>query len=99
MHCELRLEDGKANHPDRTCTLCAKGEIEDEAHVLLYCSAYVRERSELYRKIQFNTQFDLNAMRGDDEWLLQILIGVGCSQRQKRLYIQLEVANICSSDI
>ena len=52
----------------------------------------MRERSELYRKIQLNTQFDLNAMRGDDEWLLQILIGVGCSQRQKRLYIQLEVA-------
>ena len=62
----LRIEVGRwKGEPlyDRTCTLCAKGEIEDEVHVLLYCSAYERERSELYRKIQSDTQFDLNAMR------------------------------------
>src|SRR4051812_48627281 len=64
---------------DRTCTLCAKGEMKDEAHVLLVCSTYHRERTEL-----FNNR--------DQEWLLQMLLGEGPSQREKRQYIQSEVA-------
>ena len=43
----LRIEVGRWTGEalqDRTCTLCAKREIEDEGHVLLWCSAYARER-------------------------------------------------------
>ena len=71
--------------------VCEKG-VEDEAHVLLWCSAYARERMELYRNIQTATNYDLNSMRGDQKWLLHILIGIGCEQRRKRHFIQLEVA-------
>ena len=91
----LRIEVGRwkgESLQDRTCTLCAKREIEDEAHVLLCCSAYARERMELYKNIQIATDYDLNSMRGDQEWLLHTLIGIGCEQRRKRHLIQLEVA-------
>ena len=91
----LRIEVGRWRGEwihERTCTLCAKGEIEDETHALLWCSAYERERRELFMNIQNMTKYDLNSMRGDDEWLLQLLIGVGCPQRQKKLCIQVEVA-------
>ena len=91
----LRIEVGRWKGEwihERTCTLCAKGEIEDETHALLWCSAYERERRDLFLNIQSLTHYDLNSMRDNDDWLLQILIGVGCSQRWKRLCIQLEVA-------
>jgi hypothetical protein len=53
----LRIETGRWAGElveDRTCMLCAKGEIEDEVHVLLCCSTYERERRELYRNTQSN---------------------------------------------
>jgi hypothetical protein len=62
----LRIETGRWRGEllqDRTCTLCAKGEIEDEEHVLLCCSTYERERSELYRCIQGSTNYDLSNER------------------------------------
>jgi hypothetical protein len=76
---------------DRTCTLCAEGEVEDEVHVLLCCSTYERERRELYRNIQRYTNIDIKAMMSDKDRVLQVLIGVGCSQRRNRLYIHSEV--------
>ena len=91
----LRIEVGRWTGEalqDRTCTLCAKREIEDEGHVLLWCSAYARERMELFKTIQTVANYDLNSMRDDHEWLLNILIGIGCKQRRKRHLIQLEVA-------
>jgi hypothetical protein len=96
----LRIEIGRWKGEqihDRTCTLCAKGEIEDEAHVLLVCSTYERERSEMFSKIQMATNYNFNSMRGDQEWSLQMLIGVGCSQRRKRLYMQSEVAKFIAA--
>ena len=96
----LRIETGRWAGElveDRTCMLCAKGEIEDEVHVLLCCSTYERERRELYRNIQNITNYDLQSMMNDKEWVLQVLIGVGCSQRWKRLYIQSEVAKFIAA--
>jgi hypothetical protein len=96
----LRIEIGRwkgEQLQDRTCTLCAKGEVEDEAHVLLDCSTYEREGSEMFSKIQTVTNYDVKSMRGDQEWALQMLLGEGCSQRRKRLYIQSEVAKFIAA--
>ena len=96
----LRIEIGRwkgEQLQDRTCTLCAKGEVEDEAHVLLDCSTYERERSEMFSKIQTVTNYDVKSMRGEQEWALQMLLGEGCSQRRKRLYIQSEVAKFIAA--
>ena len=89
----LRIEvEGEALQ-DRTCLLCARKEVEDEVHVLLSCSAYMRERRDLYQNILKATNYDLNVMRDNQDWLVNILIGIGCEQRWKRHQIQLEVAN------
>src|SRR3569833_445619 len=98
----LRIERGRyrwkgEERQDRTCTLCAKGEMEDEAHVLLVCSTYHRERTQLFNNIRIGTKYDLYVMNGDQEWLLHMLLGEGPSQRQKRLYIQSEVAKFIAA--
>jgi hypothetical protein len=36
-------------------------------------------------------------MDDKEEWVLQVLIGVGCSQRWKRLYIQSKVAKFIAA--
>ena len=96
----LRVETGRWRGElleHRTCTFCAKGEIEDEAHVLLCCSTYERERSELYRSVQSSTNYDLRVMSSDRELALKLLLAGGCLQRRKRLFVQSEVAKFVAA--
>lgn len=91
----LRIERGRWKGElleDRVCTLCAKGEVENELHMLLCCSAYERERSLLFKNIREGTHYDCKIMEGQHDWLLEILLGVGCPEKPKRQVIQLEVA-------
>ena len=96
----LRIETGRWRGElleHRTCTFCAKGEIEDEAHVLLCCSTYERERSELYRSVQSSTNYDMRVMSSDRELALKLLLAGGCLQRRKRLFVQSEVAKFVAA--
>ena len=54
----LRVEMGRwkgEQLEDRTCIFCAMGVVEDEAHALLQCSTYYRERYRLYVHIRNRT--------------------------------------------
>ena len=96
----LRIETGRWRGEllqDKTCTLCAKGEIEDEEHALLCCSTYERERSELFRSILSNTNYDVKARINDRDWALKLLIGGSSLQRRKRLLIHTEVAKFIAA--
>ena len=96
----LRIETGRWRGElleHRTCTFCAKGEIEDEAHVLLCCSTYERERSELFRSVQSSTNYDMRVMSSDRELALKLLLGGGCLQRRKRLFVQSKVAKFVAA--
>ena len=78
---------------DRTCIFCAMGVVEDEAHALLQCSTYDRERCQLYVHIRNRTDYDVSKMQQDQDWLLQMLLGVGCPGKKQRADIQSLVAN------
>ena len=47
----LRVEVGRWSAEqleERTCSFCARKEVEDEAHAILKCGTYYRERQELF---------------------------------------------------
>lgn len=69
------------------------GAVEDEAHALLHCSTYYRERYRLYVDIRNRTDYDVSLMWQDQDWLLQMLLGVGCPGKKQRTDIQSLVAN------
>ena len=73
---------------DRTCIFCAMDVVEDEAHALLQCSTYYREIYRLYVDIRNRTDYD-----EDQDWLLQMLLGVGCPGKKQRADIQSLVAD------
>ena len=82
----LRVEMGRwkgEQLEDRTCIFCAMGVVEDEAHALLQCSTYYRERYQLYVDIRNRTDYDVSRMQQDQDWLLQMLLGVGCPGKNK----------------
>ena len=92
----LRVEMGRwkgEQLEDRTCIFCAMGVVEDEAHALLQCSTYYRERYQLYVHIRNRTDSDVSKMQQDQDWLLQMLLGVGCPGKKQRADIQSLVAN------
>ena len=92
----LRIETGrwiKEKINERTCCLCASGQVEDEVHALLECSTYTRERRIMFQNILSRTGIDCRRMEDDTEWMVQMLIGVGSfGGRQKRDCIAKEVA-------
>ena len=91
----LRIETGRwkgESVEDRICSLCAEGKLEDEKHFLLFCSAYHRERQQLFKHIKDMTNYDIPLMLDQQQWALEMLLGVGCSDKTKRQCIQLEVA-------
>ena len=91
----LRVELGRwkgEQLEERTCSFCAMGLVEDEPHALLECSAYYRERRQLFSEILQSTRYDMEKMKMDQDWLLQMLLGVSCSEKNQRAAIQTLVA-------
>jgi len=76
----------------RTCAVCATGSIEDELHFLLDCTAYERERRTRDQRIRTATGYDFRKMEGEDDWLAQMMLGVGCRNKTKRQLMQRETA-------
>ena len=96
----LRIEVGrwkKEKIEERTCTLCANGDTEDEPHALLRCSTYERERRLLYKNVLTVSNYDLKVMQNDEEWLLDMMIGVGCPDKLRRKNLQIEVARFIAA--
>jgi Reverse transcriptase (RNA-dependent DNA polymerase) len=91
----LAVETGRwkgADLEERTCSVCCTGDIENELHFLLVCSAYERERLRLYQHIFTATDFAFQQMEEETDWLAQMMLGVGCSNKIKRQRIQRETA-------
>lgn len=91
----LRVEIGRwkgEQLEERTCSFCAMGLVEDEPHALLECSASYRERRQLFSEILQSTRYDMSRMAMDQDWLLQMLLGVSCSEKNQRAAIQTLVA-------
>ena len=49
---ELQLREGQFSRKNRLCKSCSAGEIEDEAHILLSCSAFTDKRSAFFQSIE-----------------------------------------------
>ena len=93
---QLRIETGrwkKEPKEERLCQICLTGEVESEAHFLLHCFAYDRLRVSLFRQIKDSTGYDLNVMRDNNEWLLDVLIGHGLPSKVVREKIGKAVAS------
>ena|SRR2546423_4062483 len=75
---------------ERTCSFCAM-ELR-MSRMLLECSAYYRERRQLFSEILQSTRYDMEKMKMDQDWLLQMLLGVSCSEKNQRAAIQTLVA-------
>lgn len=77
----------------RVCQVCLTGKVENETHFLLHCYAYDRKRDLMFRIIKDNTGYDLNVMRDNNEWLLDVLIGHGLKSEAVREKIGKAVAS------
>ncbi len=76
----LRIEKGRWSREalaDRTCGFCNTGSVEDEKHVVTQCSAYARERLELYVCLEQKLGYNFVAMSGETDWLVEVLVGAG----------------------
>jgi len=83
----LRIETGRwvgEREHERLCKVCLCEEVENEKHFLLACPMYVRERVQMFAKIreECNLEYIENM---DDEWQLNILIGVGWKEKGKQV--------------
>src|SRR3569623_260696 len=91
----LRIETGRwvnEEAEERKCILCAQGSEEDERHALLECACYERERRCYVRKIAEQTNYDFDRMWDDSGWLLNMSMGVGCPEKEKRALMQVQTA-------
>ena len=73
----LHIETGRFLRPrlpaeERLCLVCNSGEVENEAHLLLHCTAYNLQRQLLYEKIDDPISF---ASLSEKEQLKVILNG------------------------
>ena len=98
---DLLIETGRwINQPreERKCRFCTKGVVEDEAHALLECEAYVHERRAMFDHIREFTTEKLNVeiMAHDKEWLMMVLIGPGIFNHAARKIITTAVSNYLS---
>ena len=66
--------------------------MEDERHTLLECACYERERRCYVRKIAEQTNYDFDRMWDDSGWLLNMAMGVGCPEKEKRALMQVQTA-------
>jgi len=64
--------------------VCLCEEVEDEKHFLLACPMYVRERVQMFAKIREECKLEY-IENMDDEWQLNILIGVGWKEKGKQV--------------
>ena len=83
----LRVEHGrwkKEKLEERTCLLCVQGKIETEQHFLLDCWVLARERKHCFQEVLRKTGYNLDLMRGDAQWLLEVCLGVGLQQQETR---------------
>jgi len=93
---QLRIESGRWNkelEEERVCKVCLTGKVENESHFLLHCYAYDRLRKLMFRQIKDNTGYDLDIMRDNNEWLLDVLIGHGLKSEVVREKIGKAVAS------
>jgi hypothetical protein len=73
----LRIEQGRYKKEvveERKCLVCVSGEVEDERHFMLSCSAYADLRSRLWKELEAETEIR-EANLDTDEQRLNILIG------------------------
>jgi hypothetical protein len=72
---KLRIETGRWKRPreeesERVCRSCNSGEVEDEKHFVLNCTAYKDLRATLLTEIMGDTQgrYHLSVLSPDDRW-------------------------------
>ena len=63
---------------ERICQMCASGDVEDECHFMLHCSAYDHLRDNLWTEIELRTCGEISrTMYQNDTDILNLLIGQG----------------------
>ena len=72
---KLRIETGRWKRPrekecERVCQICKNGEVENEKHFVLHCTAYDDLRSEMLATIRFGTsgKYHLSLLSLDERW-------------------------------
>jgi hypothetical protein len=85
----LRVETGRherprLERPDRVCLLCHSGQVEDESHYLLHCSAFDRERKRMFGEIKKDAGIDLQSKLKYEVICLRMLIGDQMSVETER---------------
>ena len=88
----LRVETGRWSKEmveNRKCMVCASGSVEDEEHFLLRCPGYASQRKAMIEGISAKTSWNIEVMRDDSRWMLQVLLGVRIGSKQERSVITM----------
>jgi len=72
---------------ERVCYVCLTGKVESEAHFLLDCYRYNRQRDKLFACIKLYSGYDLEAFLDDREKMLDVLLGRGLARKVSRQMI------------
>jgi exonuclease III len=80
----LRVETGRFSYvgghrthldlPLRKCLVCASGQVEDEKHFILHCSAYGIEREQCFRRLREHLHGKITFDALNDDERLQIVL-------------------------
>ena len=74
----LRIEKGrykKESVEQRICLFCEAKEVEDEKHFILECTAYAKEREEMWREYERITRTSRASLGSDTDAELAALVG------------------------
>ena len=86
----LKLGDGLENG---ICMLCGTGAVEDEQHFMVSCEIYTELRSEMFQRIQLETDLNFEEMKDDPRWVLNATLGCGLGDKQSRIVVYRSVAH------
>ena len=84
----LRVETGRwlgEALENRICMLCGTGAVEDEQHFMVSCEIYTELRSEMFQRIQLETDLNFEEMKDDPRWVLNATLGCGLGDKQARM--------------
>ena len=84
---KLRIETGRRRgecENERICNVCLCKEVEDEKHFILRCPMYVRERVEMFDRLEKECELGQIEQEGEDRQM-NILIGSGEKEKEKQI--------------
>src|SRR4051794_29880679 len=89
----VKLGDGLEKHW-RIASACSAGRAQWKQHFMVSCKIYTELRSEMFQRIQLETDWNFEEMKDDPRWVLNATLGCGLGDKQSTMVVYRLVAQL-----